>query len=124
MEFSWFFGWHASSNVDQYLHSIPRMLHMWMTIVEEYITLEKVKQQSRESLANFYGRFHKNVSDINCNITDGEVFWAFYRGLELKNKEYRKLWKNYHVAEIETLKQLTIRAKGFINLERDDTEIK
>lgn len=40
--------------------------------------LDEVKQQSGESLLNFYGRV-KNVNDIDCRVTNGKITQAFVR---------------------------------------------
>lgn len=57
-----------------------------MPTVEECDHLDEIRQRPRELLANFYGIFHKNVNDINFCVTNGEIVWPFYRGLDLKNK--------------------------------------
>lgn len=51
------------------------------------------------------------------------LFQLFYRGLDLENKATGKLRKNYIVQEKKTLEKLIVRAKGFVDLERANTEV-
>lgn len=47
-----------------------------------------------------------------------------YKGLDLTNKASKMPWNNYHVADMETLDEVTIRGKGVIDLERANTKIR
>lgn len=47
-------------------------------LMRRVTALDEVKQQSGESLLNFYGRV-KNVNDIDCRVTNGEITQAFVR---------------------------------------------
>lgn len=91
-------------------------------LLKSVVALDSVKQQPGESLSNFYGRFHQNVTELDRRISDGEIIRAFYRGLDVANKASRKLRNSYHVKDIETLEELASRAKGFIDLERANIE--
>lgn len=44
--------------------------------------------------------------------------------MDLRNKAYEKFHNNYHIATIEISEELDIRERGFIDLERANTEMK
>lgn len=77
-------------------------------LLRSIIALDEVNQQPDESLINFYGRFYKNFPDID-RVTNGNVIRAFYRSLNLPNKEFKKLRNGYHVTEIVVFEELAIR---------------
>lgn len=56
-------------------------------LLKSVVVLNKIRQHLSETLADFYGRYHKEVNKIDQQVIDkGEICYVFYVGLDPLNK--------------------------------------
>lgn len=75
---SWFFALPAGS-IRSWSELKSKFLERYMgerQLLKSVVALDAVKQQPGETLADFYGRFHKNVTEIDRRVADGEIVRA------------------------------------------------
>lgn len=75
----------------------------------------KTERSLVESLVDILGRFHKDVTQIAQQVSEGKYYHVFYASLDPFNMAFRKL-NSYHVEYIDNLEELVIRAKGYIDM--------
>lgn len=77
-------------------------------------TLDHIKQRNDESLIDFYTGFNKKLTGIDQVITGAEMIRTIVRVLGLRGFA---LYDSMSVIPANTIEEMAIRVKSYINLE-------
>lgn len=69
------------------------------------VALNKIRHELGKTLATFNRPFHRSAREIDQKFPEEEICRFFYKS---HNKASKKLRKNYHVKDINTMEKLTI----------------